>query len=292
MYESSYDDIIASHGTLISGPMGEGEATEEPISAVAANNDTSNVIQDKDAKVTNKTNDIVPICLGPIENECVQPYFPTPKSVPCPRVSSPGTSSTGAYILPKNFVYRFDVKFATAILYNVTGPNSSVLELGAGLGCYTYYFNSSGYLSSIVGYDGAANVYDASGGFIQRADLTVPRNFGRPQQRPGQEVQERERYYDWVICLEVAEHIPREYESIFVTNLISTNPGGIVLSWASPTQPGSGHVNGRTNAYVIDLMYTKGYGYDNETTTFLRSQAELGWFQRTAMVFRLKNTKK
>ncbi|KAL3771197.1 hypothetical protein ACHAW5_008905 [Stephanodiscus triporus] len=216
----------------------------------------------------------IPIC-STAQNTCVRPFFPNPDTVTCPVAVKPGASSTGAYILPNNFVYRFDRKFANAILNNVTALGSSVLELGAGLGCYTYYFNNSGRLSQIVGYEGASNVFDVSGGFIKQADLAVKQDFGQR--------------FDWVICLEVAEHIPEEYESIFVENVISNSPKGVVFSWALPTQPGSGHVNGKTNDYVIALMGSKGYEFDVEKTMFLRSQAELGWFQRTTMVYYLRN---
>ncbi|KAL3822645.1 hypothetical protein ACHAXA_001798 [Cyclostephanos tholiformis] len=219
----------------------------------------------------------VPVC-STAQNTCVRPFFPSPKTVACPPQGKLGTSSTGSYILPKNFVYRFDQKFANAILNNVTTLGSSVLELGAGLGCYTYYFNNSGQLTQIIGYEGASNVFEMSGGLVKRADLTVKQDFGQR--------------FDWVVCLEVAEHIPEEYESIFVENIISNSPKGIVLSWALPTQPGSGHVNGKTNDYVIALMESKGYDFDIEKTTFLRRQAELGWFQRTTMVYYLRNQSK
>jgi hypothetical protein len=36
-------------------------------------------------------------------------------------------------------------------------------------------------------------------------------------------------------------------------------------------------------------MGSNGYDFDAEKTSFLRSQAELGWFQRTTMVFYLRN---
>jgi hypothetical protein len=73
---------------------------------------------------------------------------------------------------------------------------------------------------------------------------------------------------------------PEEYESIFVENLISNSPKGIV---------GSGHVNGKANDYVISLMGSNGYDFDAENTSFLRSQVELEWFLRTTMVLYLRN---
>ena len=216
---------------------------------------------------------VLPTC-STAQNICVQPYYPTPKTITCPVVDELKNSETGAYILPKNFVYRFDQSFAKAILNilnnNATSDGSTVLELGAGLGCYTHYFNASGKLSRIAGYEGAANVNELTNGFIKHADLTEEHDFGQ---------------FDWVISLEVAEHIPSEFEAIFVANLLKPSPKGIVLSWALPDQPGSGHVNGKTNEYVISLLKTKGYEFNSEKTQVLRSQAELGWFKGTTMVF-------
>lgn len=209
----------------------------------------------------------VPICMT-AGGSCVRPYFPNPEPVACPMTKSPGALSTGSYVLPENFVYRFDQRFANAILNHVV--NGSVLELGAGLGCYTYYFDKSDKLSQIDGYEGASNVHELSGGLVERADLTEQQAFGQ---------------YDWVISLEVAEHIPAEFEAIFVSNVIAPKPKGIILSWALPNQPGSGHVNGKTNEYVISLMGTKGFEFDRENTLFLRSEATLSWFKKTTMVF-------
>lgn len=213
----------------------------------------------------------VPMCLTE-NNSCVRPHYPNPETVTCPVTKPPESTSTGAYIIPENYLYRFDQQFADAILNNII--SGSVLELGAGSGCYTYYFKNSGLLSHVSGFEGAANVHELSGGLIKHADLAEKQDFGSD--------------FDWVVSLEVAEHIPIEYEATFVENLIISKPKGILLSWALPDQPGSGHVNGRTNDYVISLMKTKGYEFDAEKTSVLRDKAQLGWFKKTTMVFNVK----
>lgn len=209
----------------------------------------------------------IPIC-ETAQGTCVHPKFPNPETVTCPVRADLQATSTGAYILPIGYTYRFDQSFANAILKVVFG--GSVLELGAGLGCYTYYLNQSGTFTSVSGYEGASNVNELTDGFVKQADLAEESNLGQ---------------FDWVICLEVAEHIPAEFEATFVANIIRPSPKGIVLSWALPDQPGSGHVNGKTNEYVISLMGSKGFHYDEEKTSFLRNQAELSWFKDTTMVF-------
>ena len=51
-------------------------------------------------------------------------------------------------------------------------------------------------------------------------DLTLPQ-YGLP-------------LYDWVISLEVAEHIPAESEAIYLDNIVRHAREGVVLSWAVP----------------------------------------------------------
>mmetsp|Transcript_29172 Transcript_29172/g.53804 ORF Transcript_29172/g.53804 Transcript_29172/m.53804 type:complete len:610 (-) Transcript_29172:287-2116(-) len=257
--------IVSKHPERWPHLMGEGPLYETMHSDEQASGAKTNETQ---LTTTTEGSEIrVPICLTAQES-CVRPYFPTPKTVTCPAKNNLQSSSTGAYILPENFTYRFDQQFANAILNKVV--TGSVLELGAGLGCYTYYFSESGKLSQIHGYEGASNVHELSGGLVKRADLSEHHEFGQ---------------FDWVISLEVAEHIPAEFEATFVANLIAPKPKGIILSWALPDQPGSGHVNGKTNEYVISLMGAKGFEFDREKTLFLRSEAQLGWFKDTTMVF-------
>ena len=243
--------------------MGNGPLYESTMSVYESGLDAAAVIT-----VSNDTVSVnVPICLT-AQNSCVRPHFPNPEVVTCPAQGQLTETSTGAYILPENYAYRFDQKFANAILDNVI--SGRVLELGAGLGCYTYYFQDSGKLSNITGYEGASNVLELSKGLIKQADLAMAQDFGQ---------------YDWVLCLEVAEHIPKQYETTFVDNLIAPRPKGLILSWALPDQPGSGHVNGQSNSYVVALMQSKGYEYDTAKTELLREAAELGWFKQTTMVF-------
>jgi len=55
---------------------------------------------------------------------------------------------------------------------------------------------------------------------VSYLDLTLPQ-YGLP-------------LYDWVISLEVAEHIPAESEAIYLDNIVRHAREGVVLSWAVP----------------------------------------------------------
>jgi tryptophanyl-tRNA synthetase len=90
-------------------------------------------------------------------------------------------------------------------------------------------------------------------------DLTVPQ-YGIP-------------LYDWVISLEVAEHIPSKYESIYLDNLFRHANEGIILSWAVPGQNGMSHINTRPLSYVIQVMSENGFERDETSSTRFKKAA-------------------
>lgn len=121
-------------------------------------------------------------------------------------------------------------------------------------------------------YDGAPFSDETTGGAVHYLDLAVPQLW-LPR-------------YDWVICLEVVEHVPVEFESIVLDNVVRPATVGIVLSWAVPTQPGAMHVNPRSPAYVEEELSRRGLTLDADATRRLRNGSELSWFQQNTVVYR------
>ena len=145
----------------------------------------------------------------------------------------------------------------------------SVYDFGCGPGEYTKHFVDNGI--EAVGYDGNPNTPKLSNGLCKVADLTEQHNFGKR---------------DWVMSLEVAEHIPKEGEKAYIENLIKHCNKGIVLSWALPGQPGDGHINCQSNEYVITLMEKHGLLLDSNVSNQLREASTEWWFKNTLMCFR------
>jgi len=145
------------------------------------------------------------------------------------------------------------------------------LELGAGLGQYSRALQASGIFTSC--YDGNPNSQELTSGHCGVLDLSKPIAITK---------------HAWVLSLEVGEHIPRQFEKVFIDNLDRGNEKGIVLSWAVEGQVGTGHVNNRNNTYIRDLMTIKGYSSDMEAEKLLRNQTseKYKWFKGTLMVFR------
>ena len=140
----------------------------------------------------------------------------------------------------------------------------NIVDIGAGNCAYTKYFNSHGI--HCVGYDGA----EFTPSPCKILDFTEPIDIGE---------------HDLVLCLEVGEHIPKEYEQTFIDNLCNASREWLILSWAIPGQGGDGHVNCRKNFYVINEMQKRGMWYNAGLTRRLRESASVSWFKNTLMTF-------
>jgi hypothetical protein len=161
---------------------------------------------------------------------------------------------------------------------------SSVIDLGAGIGHYESHWvslaerglNGPG-PTSMRAYDGAENIETVTSGRVQWADLTERVDFGAA---------------DWVLSLEVAEHIPADKEHIFLDNLQRHARKGMVISWAVPGQGGHHHVNTQDESYVVPTVEKLGFVFDRAATSRIRTlmlqTVVAQWFRETLFVFRRK----
>ena len=145
-----------------------------------------------------------------------------------------------------------------------------VLDLGCGHGYYTKRLMDSGIYCE--GYDGNPNTEKLTNGICKVQDLTTDFNLTKK--------------FDWVLCLEVGEHIPSEYEETFINNIDRNCKEGVILSWAVIGQGGDGHVNCKSNEDVKKIFEKRGYYNDIELENQLREESEINWFKNTLMVFR------
>lgn len=85
---------------------------------------------------------------------------------------------------------------------------------------------------------------------------------------------------DLVLCLEVYEHVPAQYETALIENLLAPDPRWIVLSVAEPRQWGRHHYNCRGADYARAQMAERGWINDEEAAAPLRSMRYLATFYR------------
>ena len=198
---------------------------------------------------------------------------------------------TGGYCLRKGHASRggnscLSPVLATALLREAfVGDGPVVLDLGAGIGQYGRFFQEHAPSLRYVGLDGAENVEEATDGFVRFADLTdgLPRAVRALPK------------VDWVMSLEVAEHVPRASEARYLHTLTSLPTSGVLMSWAVPGQGSGGagakHVNCQWASYVDCTMGLLGFEWDSELEARLgkhrpNSTYPCPWLRYNLLAFR------
>ena len=205
--------------------------------------------------------------------------------------TSGGIQKNGGWFYTKAFILQhhaeFDPGFGNAINDFLHGQ--SIIDLGAGIGQLGVYLQNIQSDIKWYGFDGGNNIESFVGRHVPLItnknnyivphmcfmDLSKKINFSK-----------NDLVKDWAISVEVGEHIPKKYESIFFDNLSRASKKGVILTWALKGQGGAGHVNEQNNDYVIDKMEAKGFVYDKTLSMYFRSTATtLDWLYDTIMVF-------
>ncbi|TPX34707.1 hypothetical protein SmJEL517_g02671 [Synchytrium microbalum] len=198
-----------------------------------------------------------------------------------------GLGPTGGWCLTKQLVEeqhipadpgvsRGLVKYLTPLMTN--NRPITLVDIGAGVGQYGTWLKQNN-VKNITwhGFDGAENVENFTSGFVKWVDVTDP-VFDTINIKG-----------DWVLSLEIGEHIPPETTQSFLNTIDRHNRDGIMLSWAIPGQGGFHHINCRSNEEVIGLLADMGYTQDAWTDAFqaeVRETTEAIWFKNSFMVFK------
>lgn len=176
-----------------------------------------------------------------------------------------------SYELPMGHV-RADRAIANYIL-SLMLVGSNVIDLGAGVGQYGKFIidKNPKLANQYQAFDGALNVETFTDGFVKNA------NLGVVQELP---------VADWVVSLEVGEHIDHTMERDYIHNLHMSNRKGILLSWGVLHQKGNHHVNNHSPNYIHKKFSKLGYTLDTNKTLTLRNSVDFDWFRKSVYVFR------
>ena len=167
--------------------------------------------------------------------------------------------------------HSFDEPLARAISSFLRNEHcTSVIDMGCGGGHYVKHLKSTGL--KVLGIDGNPKTHEFTEDCIV-GDLT-----GLLPLLPFKA--------DWLICLEVGEHIPPQYETMFIDNLCQNLKSGLIISWFPTEGHGIGHFNPRSNEYVKDKLLDREFISDEMAQKNLRDAATLWWFKESLMVFR------
>lgn len=154
--------------------------------------------------------------------------------------------------------------------YLLITDHKTVVDFGCGLGDYAKAFMALNL--DVEAFDGNPNTETLTKGIGRVLDLSKPFYL--------------QKKFDAVMSLEVGEHIPAEFEDVFISNITKHVKKTLIISWAVEGQGGDGHVNCKNNDYIIAQIEERGFKYNKKASTELRKAAtNASWFSYTLMVF-------
>jgi SAM-dependent methyltransferase len=123
---------------------------------------------------------------------------------------------------------------------------SSVIDVGCGVGTWLAVFSEYG----------IRDIWGVDGGYVDPSLLEIPveRFLAADLEKPLR----LDRKFDLAISLEVGEHLPSEYASLYIETLTNLSPV-ILFSAAIPFQGGQNHVNEQWPEYWADLFRRRRY---------------------------------
>jgi SAM-dependent methyltransferase len=151
-------------------------------------------------------------------------------------------------------------------------PCTSVLDVGCGAATWLNEFHQAG-ANDAHGVDGfiSETALQVPRNLIQQADLEAPLNLGRQ--------------YDWVLCLEVGEHLPPSAHETLVQSLCRHGQL-IAFSAAVPHQGGTAHIAERWQSYWTALFQACGYQAHDVVRPYLWDNPEVElWYKQNLIVY-------
>ncbi len=177
-------------------------------------------------------------------------------------------TATGAWHLSAQYAYKLDGGLVQSLIPYL--QNKTVVDIGAGKGRYVMSLKAQGV--DVHGLEGAENIAAVRlTPLVKHADLS--QNLNPCAQ------------YDWVLFLEIGEHIPKKFESTVFQNINCSTRDKVVISWAHPGQPGNGHVNCHSPSYITTRMSEYGFHLNPAIGAVLRNGSRFSWFRRNILVF-------
>lgn len=158
------------------------------------------------------------------------------------------------------------------VLFEYFRPNS-VIDIGCGIGTWLAACRELG----------IRNVFGVDGSYVPRNKLLIPQeNF---QAADLSQPLKRDRHFDLVISLEVAEHLPLERAESFVSDLTSL-ADVVLFSAAVPYQGGTGHVNENWPEYWAAIFLDNGFSaVDCLRPRLWNDTGVCFWYRQNLLVF-------
>lgn len=181
-------------------------------------------------------------------------------------------SETGYWMSDISEKHMFSVELANWLV-SYLEKTKRTYDFGCGIGYYLDHLKKNNF-TDLVGYEGVVpqnQIFEniKSQDFTKQFDIEKKGN---------------------VICLEVGEHIPAQYQNIFLDNVTNACDNILVLSWSIRGQLGLFHVNCLNNDEVIHEVEKRGFVFLNNDSWTARKSigTACDWFKNTILIFKKK----
>jgi 2-polyprenyl-3-methyl-5-hydroxy-6-metoxy-1,4-benzoquinol methylase len=247
---------------------------------------TSALESAREVRVKQLASDKLPFNTSSINTKSDKPKKKCPFTPP--KLDKDAIQANGGWLYDKAVIaehhVEFDDGFGTALSSFLA--SSSIYDIGAGVGQLGALLKKKQSLVDYSGFDGGNNIESMWGmntyvrGGVSHVvpeicwiDASVPVTLP---------------IRDWVVSIEVGEHIPPEHEAQFMDNLVGLCTNGVIMSWAIPGQGGRGHINEKSNTYIVSEMKKRGFKYDKDQSETFRNAitGTSWWLKSSVMVFR------
>ena len=177
---------------------------------------------------------------------------------------------------PQNFeppIAWYCAKEIVPLIFELIQPKS-VIDLGCNLGSWLAVFKEYG-IDDILGIDGNH--------LIDRRKLQIPEDkFIISDLKEGFKTNKK---YDLVICLELAQHIPKESSDNFIESITNLAPF-VLFSAAIPFQGGGkSHVNEKWPGYWINFFQKRNYVVIDSLRKRIWENPRVKWWYSQNLLF-------
>lgn len=156
-------------------------------------------------------------------------------------------------------------------IINVCQPQK-VLDLGCGQGFFIKYLREQGIDAWGVEGENLDKVFQSPGYQIIQ-DISQPFDLNEK--------------FDLVICLEVVEHIPHEWENTVFDNIVKHMSKYLLFSGATPGQQGTGHINERLESYWFAQLSKRGLVLRHQDSVNARQASVLPWYVKNISLWEI-----
>lgn len=162
-------------------------------------------------------------------------------------------------------------------LIDLLSPRS-VADIGCGTGSWLRVFQENG-ISDLLGVDGILvneDIMEVPVKYILQHNLSDSLHLNRK--------------FDLVICLEVAEHLPKKSADTLVCSLVKLSDI-VLFSAAIPGQGGQNHINEQWFSYWQEKFHSYDYYAYDIIRPFFWDNKKVDWWYRQNMFLLIKNGK-